>query len=100
MYAGAVADAAHIQVQHFAGETVLHAVDTVACGDEAPLLPLCVSVVPQLDLGAVLNIIISHLNDLAVGGIDGVVLTCGNHGLCDLLLSCHIGYLPIHKTYW
>ena len=99
MYAGAVADAAHIQVHHLAGETVLHAVDAVACSDEAPLLPLGIGVVPQLDLGAVLDIIIGNLNDLAVCGVDGVVLTLGDHGLCNFLLGCHIGYLPIHKQF-
>ena len=89
MNAGAVADAAHIQIHHLAGETVLDAVDAVTRCDKAPLLPLKVGIVHQLDLCAVVDVIISNLNDLAVGGADGVELTRGKYGLCDLLSGCH-----------
>ena len=86
-------------LQNGMGHETLLSRFAVACGNEAPLLPLGIGVVPQLDLGAVLDIIIGNLNDLAVGGVDGVVLTLGDHGLCNFLLGCHIGYLPIHKQF-
>ena len=87
--AGAVADAAHVQIHHLAGEAVLDAVNAVACCDEVPLLPFKVGVVHQLDLRAIVNVIVSDLNDLAVGGADGIELTLGKYGLCNLL-RCHI----------
>ena len=89
MDAGAIADAAHIQIHHLAGETVPDTVDAVARCDKAPLLPLKVGIVHQLDLCAVVNVIISNLNNLAVGGADGVELTLGKYSLCDLLSGCH-----------
>ena len=84
---GAVIDAAAVQVQHFAGETVLDAVNALAGADKAPLLPLLVGVVPQLDLGAVVHVIVSDLHDLAVGGADGIELILRDHGLSDFLGS-------------
>ena len=81
-------DLGHAPFGH-AGEAVLNAVNAVACCDEVPLLPLKVGVVHQLDLRAIVNVIVSDLNDLAVGGADGIELTLGKYGLCNLL-RCHI----------
>ena len=89
MDAGAVAHAAHIQVEHLAGKAVLDAVDAVTGGHEVPLLPLGVRVVPQLNLGAVVDIIIGNLHNLAIGSADSVELTLGKNGLCGFLSGCH-----------
>ena len=94
MNAGAVAYAAAIQVQHLAGKTVLDTVDAVAGGHKIPLLPFSVDIVPQLNLGAVIDVIISNLHNLAVGSADGIELTVGKYGLGNFLFGCHIGIPP------
>ena len=93
MDSGAVADAALVQVQHLAGETVLDTVDALARTDEAPLLPFGIGVVPQLDARAVVDVIIRHFHDLAVGGADGIELILFDHSLSNFL-CCHLDTPP------
>ena len=94
MDASAVADATAVEVQHLVGEAVADAVNAVTGGHKGPLLPLSVDIVPQLNLGAVIDVIISNFHDLAVGSADGIELTLGKYGLGNFLFGCHIGIPP------
>ena len=93
MHRGAVADAALVQVQHLAGEAVPDAVNALARTDKAPLLPFGIGIVPQLNAGAVVGVIISHFHDFAVGGADGVELVFLDHSLRNFL-CCHLDTPP------
>ena len=92
MNAGSVGDAAAIQIHHLAGETVLDTVNALARADKAPLLPFGIGIVPQLDLGAIVGIVISNFHHFAVGGTDGVELVFRDHGLSHFLC----GFLYSH----
>ena len=88
MNAGAVGDTGAVQIHHLAGKAVLDAVDALARTDEAPLLPLGVDIIPQLDLGAIVGVVILDFNHLAVGGGDGIELALADDGLLNFL-NCH-----------
>src|SRR5699024_3624439 len=85
---GAIANAACIQIQHLAGEAVFDAVDAFTRTDKAPLLPFGIGVVPQLDASAVIGVVVSHFDNLAVGGADGIELVFLDHSLSNFL-CCH-----------
>ena len=84
---GAIGHAGAIQVHHLAGETVLDAVHALAGAHKAPLLPFGVGIIPQLDLSAVLGVVILYFNNLAVCSGDGIKLILSNNGLSNFLGS-------------
>ena len=84
---GAIGHAGAIQVHHLAGETVLDAVHALAGAHKAPLLPFGVGIIPQLDLSAVLGVVILYFNNLAVCSGDGIKLILSNNCLSNFLGS-------------
>ena len=95
---GAIGHAGAIQVHHLAGETVLDAVHALAGAHKAPLLPFGVGIIPQLDLSAVLGVVILYFNNLAVCSGDGIKLILSNNGLSNFLDSWQCSAQPPSKA--